>query len=218
MDNKKYCVYAKLNPEYILYIGYVFGGYGVFVTNENHTTNYLVYGHYRKIGLAENRLLKSAKSYLSNPVEYKYMTKDDLIKHTVWENSVALNKREICRFIEKLEGSFNTDLKLWTVKKNKLELLKNYLVNNNIEYKINSAKEFIRITVGDNCIYVKVIKPYRKKKTSTYTVDYCDKYAKQTLTGIKDYRTLKYLIKNMKDIVYLKIYSDDTEVCKKLWV
>lgn len=85
MKQKEYCVYAKLNKEYILYV-VAFCGYNVFVTNETHTINYRVYGRYEKLGTACNRLLKSAGSYKTNPVEYKYMTKQDLIKNGVWEN------------------------------------------------------------------------------------------------------------------------------------
>lgn len=85
MKQKQYCVYAKLNKEYIMYVAHIFGSFKVFVTNEAHTINYCVYGGYDKLGTACNRLLKSAGSYKSNPVEYKYMTKEDLIKNGVWE-------------------------------------------------------------------------------------------------------------------------------------
>lgn len=76
MKQKEYCYKAELNPAYILYIGYVFGKYAVFVTDHFHTHNYSVYGPYKNIGTAENRLLKSANSYKSNPAKYYYMSKE----------------------------------------------------------------------------------------------------------------------------------------------
>lgn len=76
MKRKEYCYKAVLNDSYILYIGYVFGKYHVFVTNKDHTTNYSVYGGYKNIGTAENRLLKSANSYKSNPTSYYYASKE----------------------------------------------------------------------------------------------------------------------------------------------
>ena len=73
---KLYCVRAKLNDNYILYIGYVFGHYEVFVTDKNHTYNYSVYGGYKNLGTAENRLLKSANSYKSNPITRFELSKE----------------------------------------------------------------------------------------------------------------------------------------------
>jgi hypothetical protein len=78
MKNKEYCCKAALNPAYILYIGCVFGAYSVFVTDEHRRHNYRVYGPYRHIGTAANRLLRSANSYHSNPVALHYMTKEQL--------------------------------------------------------------------------------------------------------------------------------------------
>lgn len=75
---KEYLVRADLNPAYIMYIGYVFGKYAVFVTNEDHTRNYCVYGPYQKLGDAANRLKASAISYRSNPVKFWYMSKEIL--------------------------------------------------------------------------------------------------------------------------------------------
>lgn len=72
---KEYLVRADLNPEYIMYIGYVFGRYAVFVTNETHTRNYSVYGPYQRIGDAANRLKASAVSYKSNTPKFWYMSK-----------------------------------------------------------------------------------------------------------------------------------------------
>lgn len=81
MRKKEYCYKAVLHPGYILYIGYVFGGYSVFVTNKNHDTNYSVYGPYRNLETAANRLLFSASTYKSNPVSYYYTTKELLHKY-----------------------------------------------------------------------------------------------------------------------------------------
>ncbi len=80
MRQKEYCYKAVLNPGYILYIGYVFGGYTVFVTDENRTKNYSVYGPYKNLGTASARLLKSANSYKTNTACYYYMTKELLHK------------------------------------------------------------------------------------------------------------------------------------------
>ena len=77
---KEYCFKAVLNPGYILYIGCPAGLYHVFVTDQQHTYNYSVYGGYKNIGTAAARLLKSAKSYFSNPVKYYYTTKQILAK------------------------------------------------------------------------------------------------------------------------------------------
>ena len=55
---KEYCYKAILSPEYILYLGCPFSGlWHVFVTNENHTIKYSVYGGYKNIGTASNRLI-----------------------------------------------------------------------------------------------------------------------------------------------------------------
>ena len=81
MKKKEYCYKAVLNPGYILYIGYVFGGYSVFVRDENRNISYRVYGPYRNLGTAANRLLKSASSYKSNPISYYYATKELLHKN-----------------------------------------------------------------------------------------------------------------------------------------
>lgn len=85
MRKKEYCYKAKLNPEYILYIGYVFGKYHVFATNENHTYNYSVYGGYEKLGTAENKLLNSVYTYKGGDVELYFASKDMLLKHGAFE-------------------------------------------------------------------------------------------------------------------------------------
>jgi len=77
---KEYCYKAVLNDSYILYIGYVFGGYHVFVTDKAHSCNYSVYGGYKRLGDASNRLLQSANSYHSNAVEYYYKSKELILK------------------------------------------------------------------------------------------------------------------------------------------
>lgn len=47
-------------------------------------TDYSVYGPYKYIGAAEKRLLKSAHTYMSNPVKYLYMSKLDLDSNGCW--------------------------------------------------------------------------------------------------------------------------------------
>lgn len=87
----EYCYKAILNSEYILYLGFVFGKWHVFVTNENHTINYSVYGGYTHIGNASNRLIASAKSYHSNPVNYYYMSKALILKNGAFSE----NRKEV---------------------------------------------------------------------------------------------------------------------------
>lgn len=128
-----------------------------------------------------------------------------------------MNKREICRFIEKLGGCFNTDLRLWIIKNKHSGLLMDYLKNNGIKYGKSKDGFFRIVTDKDHIIYVKAIRQYRKPVKATYTINYADKYSKQTLHGIENYKTLKYIIKNMKDIQYLRIYAENREVCKSLW-
>ena len=86
---KEYCYKAVLHDGYILYIGYVFGKYHVFVTDKKHSYNYSVYGGYDKLGTAENRLLQSANSYHSNPVKYYYQTKELLHKNGAFAEAAA---------------------------------------------------------------------------------------------------------------------------------
>lgn len=81
MKKLSYCYKAVLNPQYILYLGYVFGTWHVFVTNEDHTTNYSVYGGYKNIGIAHNRLIASAKTYYTNPISYYYASKELILKN-----------------------------------------------------------------------------------------------------------------------------------------
>lgn len=81
MRRKEYCYKAELNDGYILYIGYVFNKYHVFATDTKHSYNYSIYGGYKNIGVAANRLLQSANSYKSNEVKYWYMTKEKLEKY-----------------------------------------------------------------------------------------------------------------------------------------
>lgn len=72
-----YCE-AYFHPEYIMYIRYENGAYSVWVRNEAGTRNYLVYGGYRALGLAENRLLFSAQSYKTNEVKYKVAKREEI--------------------------------------------------------------------------------------------------------------------------------------------
>ena len=78
---KEYCYKAILNKEYILYLGCTGNLYHVFVTNENRTINYSVYGGYKNIGTAANRLLKSANIYKSNEVSFFYASKELILKN-----------------------------------------------------------------------------------------------------------------------------------------
>lgn len=78
---KEYCYKAILNTEYILYIGYTGNLYHVFVTNESHTINYSIYGGYKNIGTASNRLLESARGYKANKVSFFYATKELILKN-----------------------------------------------------------------------------------------------------------------------------------------
>ena len=80
MRNKEYCVMAKLNPSYILYIANLFGSYHVMVTDEKHENTYSVYGGYKNIGTAANRLITSANSYKSNEISMYYANKAYLDK------------------------------------------------------------------------------------------------------------------------------------------
>ena len=75
---KEYCVKAELNANYILFIGYIFGKYHVFVKSGEHT--YSVYGGYKNIGTASARLKKSAQAYHSNHVSFWYTSKSILEK------------------------------------------------------------------------------------------------------------------------------------------
>ena len=75
---------AELNPEYILYIKYSFGLYYVCVMNEAGTTDYSVYGGYKTLGAAENRLLKSAMSYHSNPIKYSAGSAEEIREGKFW--------------------------------------------------------------------------------------------------------------------------------------
>lgn len=82
MKRKEYCYKAILNPKYILYIGCPFGLlYHVFVTDENHTFNYSVYGGYKNIGTAARKLIESAKSYKNNEVKMFYASKELILKN-----------------------------------------------------------------------------------------------------------------------------------------
>lgn len=75
---------AELNPEYILYIKYSFGLYYVCVMNAEGTTDYSVYGGYKTLGAAENRLLKSASTYHSNPVKYRGGSAEEIREGKFW--------------------------------------------------------------------------------------------------------------------------------------
>lgn len=69
-----------------------------------------------------------------------------------------MNKREICRFIEKLGGYFNTDLRLWIIKNKYSSLLMDYLKNNGIKYGRSKDGFFRIVTKQNHIIYVKAVK------------------------------------------------------------
>ena len=76
---------AYFHAEYIMYIKYHNNAYSVWVRNEDGTRDYLVYGGYRALGLAENRLLFSAQSYKSNPVKYKIGKREEIQEGAYWK-------------------------------------------------------------------------------------------------------------------------------------
>lgn len=82
---KDYCYMAELNPSYILYIKYSFGLYYVCVMNAERTTDYSVYGGYKTLQGAENRLKKSAASYLINKIKYSYGSKQTIKEGKFWK-------------------------------------------------------------------------------------------------------------------------------------
>ena len=75
---KEYCVKAELNPSYTMFILGAFGGYSVLVKSGEHV--YSVYGPYRNLGTAANRLKRSADSYKTNPVSYYWCNRETLLK------------------------------------------------------------------------------------------------------------------------------------------
>lgn len=81
MRRREYCYKAVLNPGYILYISRNNTGFSVRVTDEKRAHDYTVYGSYKNIGTAENRLLTSANSYKSNQVSFYYAGKDYILAH-----------------------------------------------------------------------------------------------------------------------------------------
>lgn len=80
MKRKEYCYKVILSPEKIFYIGCPFGRlYHVFATDENHTFNYSVYGGYKNIGTASNKLIEMAKN--ENNVKMFYASKELILKN-----------------------------------------------------------------------------------------------------------------------------------------
>lgn len=80
---KDYTVMAILNKSYIMFIANMFGKYHVMVKSGDNV--YSVYGGYNRIGDAARRLIQSANSYHSNPIEYKYANKAYLDKFGAWD-------------------------------------------------------------------------------------------------------------------------------------
>lgn len=81
MREKEYCVKAKLNKNYILYIANIFGKYHVMVTDEKQTHCYSVFGGYKNIGTAANKIKQSSSKYHCNNIELHYTTKTILAKY-----------------------------------------------------------------------------------------------------------------------------------------
>lgn len=81
MKNRDHLVLVWFNKEYIEIVQKIGGLYYVCVTNESKSVFYNVYGGYKHIGYAENRLLKSAKTYNSNPMYYEYVSTEVLQAH-----------------------------------------------------------------------------------------------------------------------------------------
>lgn len=77
---KKEYLYKIICPDFnkIYYIGYVFGGWHVFCTDAEHSFNYSVYGGYKNIGIASNRLYKISKNVTTE--EFYYKSKEKIIK------------------------------------------------------------------------------------------------------------------------------------------
>ena len=134
-----------------------------------------------------------------------------------------MNKREICRFIEKIGGCFNTDLRLWIIKNKHSGLLMDYLKNNGIKYGRSKDGFFRIVTEQNHIIYVKAIRQYRKPIDKEYSVVWSSWNTEITTNGIKDYKALKEYISFLKrtnkkhGIDYLRIYAENREVCKSLW-
>lgn len=83
---KEYCYKIVFSPEEIFYIGSPFGLlYHVFATDENHTFNYSIYGGYRNIGTASNKLIEMAKNKKNNNVKMFYASKELVLKNGAFE-------------------------------------------------------------------------------------------------------------------------------------
>ncbi len=134
------------------------------------------------------------------------------------EVNAVNEKREICRFIEKLEGVFNTDFRIWTLKRCKAGLMVDFLRNNGIEYKkINNlfrirTKDgkaiYLKIIASDDRLYLsnsflRKLSYYRELSTKSYKYIYKDnlykplvyKYSKdgKILLNVYDFNSKKLL-------------------------
>jgi hypothetical protein len=79
-----YLVYCRESENKIYYIGYVFGKYGVFVTDEKHTFNYTCYNLYKTLRGASDRLRRDAGKSVENGVTL-YMVESELKRKGVWK-------------------------------------------------------------------------------------------------------------------------------------
>lgn len=134
-----------------------------------------------------------------------------------------MNKREICRFLEKI-GGFDTDLRLWIIEQKNKKLLVDFLKNNGINSD-QSKDGFYRLhDMDDKYIYVKVVKPYRKTVNQDYKIIWSAWNTEIVTNGIKTYKGLKEYISFLKrtnkkhPLEYVRIYADNKEVCKSLWI
>ncbi len=79
MQKKEYCYKIITKTEKIFYIGCPFGLYHVFVTNKNHTENYSLYGGYKNLGTASNKMLNTIDK--NDIISYYYATKELILKN-----------------------------------------------------------------------------------------------------------------------------------------
>lgn len=77
MGRKREYIYrAELNPRYILEVKRnILDRYIVTVRDSTTGKTYPVYGPYKHLGTASNRIRESAASYKSNPIKYYYAKK-----------------------------------------------------------------------------------------------------------------------------------------------
>ena len=73
---REYLYRAELNPRYILEVKRtILDHYIVTVRYSTTDRSYLLYGPYKHLGTASNRIRESAARYKTNPVKYYYAPK-----------------------------------------------------------------------------------------------------------------------------------------------